>query len=274
MLKKIVLSILLGVSFLGSIAQAPAEPAGEKDSLIYKTILIVPFNPKLYLSDIDKDILAGSNIGFKELVNLYRSELTTKLRAKLSKQYSVTYMQSRKDKDTIDDLNFTYSSIGYNYEPVPEIKGKAKQNISGIFKKKEARKAPEQADNDGQLHDNTDRRPKYMATVITNKNYLPYLQKKYNADYIIFINQFETKTDVSDYSALGRDQNKRIIKVHYTCLDKSGERVCSNIAEETFESEMNNANEIIKSKFPLLAGKISDCIPEGIILKRKSTKNN
>jgi hypothetical protein len=267
MLKKLaLLSVMLLSSAAGLYAQdAPAA----KDSFVYKTVLIVTFNPKFYMSDIDREILAASDMEFRDLLNFYRNELVVNLRARLARQYNATGMRMRSENDTIDDFSYAYSCINYLYEPLPVPKEKPKSAARALFGKKEQENAdvPGTGIRDGQLQTAVSSTPKYMASSVRKKELLDYLSGKYNADYLLLINQFETRIDVSDPAALSAGEAQRLIKVHFTFLDRSGTRVCSNMVQEPLSREMNNVHELAKSKFPLLAEKITACLPEGIILK-------
>jgi hypothetical protein len=128
MIKAVVLSLSLAVlSFCAAQAQKEAIP----DSVSYRSVLIIPFDTKFYLSDIDKEMLEGSGISSNELVKLYRDQIGTYIARKLTGKYKISYLQAPAVSDTIDDYSFTYSSIKYSYEPLPDLKQKTRSLFSG-----------------------------------------------------------------------------------------------------------------------------------------------
>lgn len=256
----------------GTAQTARKDSLSSKDTTVYKNVLLVNFEPKMYLSDIDRDVTQASDLAFRDLLALYQHQLvsaTTKVFNSLN--YKVFSPRSKGENDTIDDHLVTYHSIGYHYEPVPEAK---ETPTASTKKKKEEPKEPAEGIINGQIVESGNKVPHYMAAVVSNKKGFEYLIKRYNAEYIVVLTQFETKRDFGGFSPTDHEEENRLLKVHYTVFNGTGERVCSNVAENKFPTQQNKAADIIKENFPVIAGKIVRCLPQAPVINNKQQPNH
>jgi hypothetical protein len=213
-----------------------------KDSLIYNPLLIVPFNPKYYLSEADREIAAGSKLSFEDLRERFRNGIITKLNYRISDLEHtlplVTYADTlldlpRPPKDKDDKSPFK--------NPYKTIKKTALKN--------------------GQLGTREESSEKFMNLVILNKELLPYLAKSYGSHQYVFINQFEIKNDLSDYVAVGNGTYKRQLRVHYSIVDQTGKVVFAGLAVNEFPAGENNVDEILNTYIRPICDEIALHIP-------------
>jgi hypothetical protein len=227
-----------------------------KDSLIYNPLLIVPFNPKYYLSEADREIAAGSKLSFEDLRERFRNGIITKLNYRISDLEHtlplVTYA------DTLLDLRKIYVSTAVRQEDLPHPpKNKDDKspfkNPYKTIRKTELKK--------GQLGTKEESSEKFMNLVILNKELLPYLAKSYGSHQYVFINQFEIKNDLSDYVAVGNGTYKRQLRVHYSIVDQTGKVVYAGLAVNEFPAEENNVDEILNTYIRPICDEIALHIP-------------
>ncbi len=214
----------------------PADSLALKDSIAYNLLLIIPFNPKFYISDADREITTACKITFDEVKERFRNGLITKLHYRISDLNHtlplVTYA------DTAKDLSRIYASITYRYEALPDP--------PKADKKKTVNKTVIQ---DGQLSTKKESALKFLNVVLLNKELLPYLSKKYGSVFFAFINQFEIQNDLSDYSAIGEGNYNRILRVHYSILNLDGRLLYGGLSTSVFPASENNVQEIINTYF-------------------------
>jgi len=138
-------------------------------------------------------------------------------------------------------------------EEEEETKG---NKILNKFKKKEKDDEYTEAGiNNGQIVSQVDNREKYMKTVISNDELLATLNKKYQAQYYIFINELDIKRGMESQYVNSSKVEDRTIKVHYTIFNNK-EEVSSGAVITTFGGNENDINKIIKSQFGIIAEKI------------------
>lgn len=94
-----------------------------------------------------------------------------------------------------------------------------------------------------------------MKTVISNDELLATLNKKYQAQYYIFINELDIKRGMESQYVNSSKVEDRTIKVHYTIFNNKVE-VSSGAIITTFDGNENDINKIIKSQFGIIAEKI------------------
>ena len=204
-------------------------------------VLIIPFEERMYFSEFDREIANTENINFNEIRHQFRKGIDTSLYGNLLSNYDVINML-RDHPDFKKDLQHIYKGITYHYEEVPlkeqteTLPGKAVKSAKPA--KKIAETSKEDKIVEGQLVSDFDNKDNHMATLITDKELLPYLNEKYDADYFIFINQLDIKRNSKSTSYdLEANEFLKDIKIHFTILNSKGERVSSGLSSASIPSK-------------------------------------
>lgn len=258
-MKKIVVCLIALFAIYNIKAQNTTTGTNEGSGINYKSsILIVPFDSKMYFSDIDRDISQKTEMNFHEIKGKFRAALDQNIYIAFKKYYSPQSFYMMDQEEALKELNYIYNSIGYKYEVVPEEEVVEKESTGkkfiNKFKKKEKEEEYIEAGvQNGQVVSQIDDREKYMMTKVTNENLLPNLDTKYKASYYLFVNQLDIKR-AADMRYLATDEAyKREIKVHYTIIDAKGEVASTGAIKSRFSSSQNDIEKIIKTQFPLIA---------------------
>jgi hypothetical protein len=223
-----------------------------------KNVVIIPFESKMYISDIDRDLAEKNGMNFHEIKAKFRAALDQNIFIKLKPYYSPFSFYTIDQQDAQKELSYIYNSVGYKYTVIENEEVVKKENVGskliGKFKKKD--KEPEYIEagmQNGQIVSQVDNRDKYMNTIVSNPNLIENLNKKYQAKYYIFINQLDIKRGADDVYAASEENYKREIKVHYTIIDNAGKEVSSGAIKTRFPSTQNDVDKIIRVHFPLIA---------------------
>ena len=228
------------------------------------SVLIIPFEPKLYISDIDNQLAKQNGMMFQDIKAKFRAALDQNIFITLKNYFTPLSFYTLNEEEARTELSYIYNSIGYKYEVLEveveeETQGK---KFANKFKKKENNDEYVEASvQNGQVVSQVDNREKYMKTVLSNDQLLTSLNKKYQAEYYIFINELDIKRGGdSQYTNSSKTQD-RTIKVHYTIFNNK-EEVSSGAIITAFDGNENDINKIIKSQFGIIAEKIvSKIIP-------------
>lgn len=261
-MKKIALCIIVLVTALAINAQNTTTGDAEKRAETYKpSVLVIPFESKMYLSDIDRDLAQKNELNFQDIKAKFRAALDREIFIALKKHYNPLSFYSIEPSESKKELAYIYNSIGYKYEVLPEEEVVEKQTVGkkliGKFKKKEKEeKYIEAGIQNGQVVSQVDNREKYMKTKITNEKLLASLGTKFNASNYIFVNELDIKRAANDVYEASEEQYKREIKVHYTIFDNKGKEVSSGAIKSRFPSGQNDIDKIISVHFPLIAERI------------------
>ena len=228
------------------------------------SVLIIPFEPKLYISDIDNQIAVKNEMNFQDIKAKFRAALDQNIFITLKNYFTPLSFYTLNEEEARTELSYIYNSIGYKYEVLEvEVEDESQgKKFANKFKKKENNDEYVEASvQNGQVVSQVDNREKYMKTVLSNDQLLTSLNKKYQAEYYIFINELDIKRGGdSQYTNSSKTQD-RTIKVHYTIFNNK-EEVSSGAIITAFDGNENDINKIIKSQFGIIAEKIvSKIIP-------------
>lgn len=202
-------------------------------------ICLVPFEPKLYMSEIDQKINQQTKWEWETIRENFRRQLNDQLKLKLQSTFSVLSFYADSAKMS-KDLDYVYNSTGLAYDLVgnPSDAKTTNTTKTGI--------------SNGQIIVEQSSDKKFMNTKLTNLEVLSYLNKKYLSEYFVFINQLDIKNDMNSYD-INTDTYQREITVHYSILDITGKTINAGIATSRFSSKENNPKKIVPLCFSPIA---------------------
>lgn len=265
--------------------------------------LIIPFEPKMYMSGIDRDLALKTGMTFQQIRDNMRFGLTNVLLTDMHRKMSCISLMHIDTGSVDKELAYIYSSIGYKYKEMPkeqlltaeEIKpdkdaapivkakfkinhfvGNVKEKVHAIGEEQEEKEEEYGGVVNGEVTTAYSRSEKYMATSIHNPNLLTQLHAKFDATVFIFINQLDIeKAAQPTQRGLATDDYKRKIKVHYTIFNLDGTEISSGACLSYFPSKTNDMNVIIKTHFASISSSISASLtpPEEEKTKKVDTRS-
>lgn len=217
------------------------KPAAENSGAKHK-IMLIPFEPRMYMSEIDMYINQESKLSAKQIKNTFRDGINEQLYKALKTNYKPVDLMDDTTK-TKADLENIYRYLSYDYMNVPD-------QINYIPPKKEKQ---EKTIEKGQLAVETNTDLRFMNAKIKNATLIPYLYGKYKCDIFVFINQLDIKGSASAGPAEINNNTNRKIIVHYTVYTYDAKEINSGIAEQEFPNTVNNPSKIINTYFSKIA---------------------
>lgn len=209
-------------------------------------ILIVPFEPIMYMSEIDQKINQQTKWNFEGIRENFRRQLDNQLKLQLQSIAPVISFYSDSTK-MAKDLAYIYKSTDLSYD---------------LVDKPTQATAPTQKQNgikNGQIAVEANNDKKFMNTKINNNELVPYLSKKYQTDYIVFINELDIKNDMASYDMTTNTFLREVI-VHYSIIDKTGKTINAGISTTNFSSQENNPKKITAQSFNTIAKQIANTL--------------
>ncbi|MDG1477819.1 MAG: hypothetical protein P8Q14_11780 [Vicingaceae bacterium] len=261
-MKKLFICLIALISTTATFAQNNTTGSLNEPAISSRSsVLIIPFEAKMYISDIDRDLAQNHQMNFQEIKAKFRAALDREIFIALKNYYNPLSFYSIPPNESRKELGYIYNSIGYKYELVPEEVVVKKENVGtkliGKFKKKKKEEEYIEAGiQGGQVVSQVDNREKYMKTTLVNEKLLPSLNSKFSASHYIFINQLDIKRGADMRYAASDEGYKREIKVHYTIFDNVGKELSSGAIKSRFSSNENDIDKIIRVQFPLIAERI------------------
>lgn len=230
----------------------------EREAKTTHKVMLIPFEPKLYLSEIDHAINAETGLSSKEIKRRFRDGLNEQLyRAFKAIPYNVVDLISDSLKYT-KDLNGIYQHLTYQYQKVPNQEK---------YQAPKAEKQEKKIDK-GQLAVETNSDQRFMNAKITDAKVVPTLYGKYNTDIFVFINQLDIKASgtPNSYNINNGDSPRKIV-VHYTVYTFDAKEINSGIVEEEFELDTNSPKKIIDKHFSKISTTICERVKKALATK-------
>lgn len=218
----------------------------EKDAISKHKIMLIPFESRMYLSEIDFMINKESKLNAKQIRALMRDGINDQLYKKLKSKMPVVDLLDDTVK-TKKDLANVYEYLSYDYQKVPDQENYkppvTEKTEKGIVK--------------GQIMNETNNDVRFMNAKLKNATLVPYLFGKYKTDLFLFINELDIKSFNSNPKDM-LSNNTRKILMHYTIYSYDAKEINSGIAEVDLPATVNNPTKIITAYFAQLADIIVD----------------
>jgi hypothetical protein len=218
-------------------------------------VMLVPYEPKMYMGEIDRQIHDESKLGAGEIRARFRDGINEQLyRAFKAASFNVVDLMDDSVK-YYKDMTGIYQHLAYDYLRVPD---QAKYQPPAKDKK-------EKSIEKGQLAIETNSDKRFMNGRITNSKIVPALYAKYKTDVFVLINQLDIKAGgTADPTDLHNTSPNRKIAVHYTVYSNEGREINSGLAEEEFAPELNNQKKIIDKHFSKVARLIVERVEKNL----------
>ncbi len=216
----------------------------ERELLSKSKVMLIPFEPKLYMSEIDYKLSSETKLNPKEIKHIFRDGLNEQLGfAFKSEKISSVDLMSDTTKFK-PELYSIYSNLSYEYQKVPN-----QENYHPPKKEKDKKEIVK-----GQVVVETNSDERFMNAKVTNAKLIPLLASKYNCKVFVFINQLDIKASGnSKPGQISTGTENRKLVVHYTVYTIDAKEINSGTAEEEFDSSLNNPKKIIDKHFSKLS---------------------
>lgn len=250
--------ILVVFSFLPVFvsAQSTTKTEGGKEdlSVVKKTkILVIPWEPRMFncMSDISRAISRETSQKFNQIQESFRRGMVDQLKRSFGPAYSVVSLIDDTSKMEAD-LYYVYTHTTMSYTPVNFPLNPTKADSAKLKQQNGIQK--------GQVAAQSDEGEKFMNTIVLSPNLLAYLKKKYNADYVLFLNEVDMENDLGadPTNLMGKTDFNRSVVLHWTMFKTAdGKRVAMGKNKSTFPSTTNSPKKIIESTFATLSKAIT-----------------
>jgi len=222
-----------------------------------QSVLMVPFESKMYLSDINKELATENNLNAEQIIQRFTNGIDQSIYYTFRDRCNITSFYELEDQESTKDLNYIYDNLNLEYELVSKgDQASGFDKMKNKFKKKESQEYKRGEIRNGEIYSERDDRERYMKAVVKNDEMLDSMHFKFNNTYFLFITELDIKNLYADAIAMQRMDYDREVKVHYTLYHKNGEILSTGVSATTFPATLNNIDKIISGYFPILAQNI------------------
>lgn len=221
-------------------------------------ILLLPFNPDMYLSDIEQDIIQNTKMKPDEYRAYFRRALDSKIQGELKSYRPTVSLMGDQEGEDKKELREFYAQAGYSYlEPVGKGVGKVIDKKKNLFEKKSAEdKAP--------LYITTRGDDKFLNAAVTNNEFFKGLLSANGCNYAVSVNQFEIKTNYSACIDLSRKLYRRELIIHYSIWNANAKLISGNFLVVYFPSDVNKPQELVEKTYKSIAEALLQQVKEAI----------
>jgi len=225
----------------------PFGKAGMGYAQIKHKVMVIPFEPKLYMSEIDHKINAETKFNQKEIKEAFRKGINAELTRALKQKYEVVDLLKDTAKYKKDIINI-YKNITFSYEKVPD-----QTNYKAPIEEK-GKKDPTIKNGQILVESNTDAR--FMDTKVTGATLIPSLYAKHKTDLFLFINQLDMFSGQSAGSDVGAS-TERTLTLHYTVFTVDAKEINSGTCSIKFPADVNTPAKVTSGYVSKIAAEIT-----------------
>lgn len=238
--------------------------SNEPIRLNQQSVLLVPFESKMYLSDINKELALENELNSNQIIQRFTSGIDQSIYYTFQKRCNITSFYQLDDEESSLDLNYIYDNIKLEYELVSTgEQASSLEKVKNKLKKKGEKDYQGGEIRNGEIYTERDNRERYMKAIVENNNMLDSMHYKFDNTYFLFITELDIKNKYEDAIALQQKNYKRELKMHYTLYHKNGDILSTGVSTTTFPATLNDIDQIISGYFPILAKNIyTDLFPD------------
>ncbi len=236
--------------FLGFDSGAQIDTSKIRKKIKGIDILVVPYNPDLYINYEEIYISQKSKKSLQQLNNIFRKSLTGSVVNELSQYCKPVNMDNNYTYNSEDMLFRLYSKSAYFYDKAANID----KNYTVLASNHSKLSGKEHNKGKGELNSKiSDNANKFLNVKFSEKSFLSSVSEQYKSNYILIITQFELKANYSNTYAVNSMTYKRRIKVHFSLFNKYGKFITGSFAYSDFSASINDVEEIIKQTMPVIS---------------------
>jgi hypothetical protein len=256
-LKILFCNLLLLLNF-----NSTAQNKAEADTMKVHKVMLIPYDPRYYLSDADRDILEQSKIAPDKFRKSFRYSIDRSIQRAIGASYYCISLLNDTVASYEETMLKIFSKTGYVYEKAIPITPKAQDDDRIVIKSKTSDTRDHEDSKTASQYIPVKKDAKYMQAVVKNPNELfKELNEEYETDYFVFVTQFDIKTNYSSCLDIANKVYRREVMVHFTIYDKEGKIIAGSYATSYFPSNSNHPNKIIGDCFPELSRYVAGCLP-------------
>ncbi len=233
---------------------------------LYKKVMIIPFEENMYLCGVQTYLAQESKKTHNEIVHFFRESTALELQNQFLYRYNTVSLLHYND--TSKDLFKAYDAISYKFEVTPvekeeEVSNTAIEKAKKIFRKTgtKSSKFERGSTNDGQIVSLKNTEQKFASVVIKKKENITFLSEKYKVDLFVYVTEFDIENDITSSVAFVNGDYKRLLKLHFSMVNKDGKIIEKGLISIPFPNSLNNIYKIRSLYLPLAAKKMMDKLP-------------
>ncbi len=217
-----------------------------------KNVLIIPFDAKMYNNQESEKICKYSGVTYDKSIEKIRTDLDNHIYSALKDSMSVSSLLRTYTTDASTDMEVVHNNATYAL---------CNKEDADINKHKKASGQNPNIIGGEIVSTTTDNSNKLVSVKLQDQQLFTDLIQSYQAQYIVYLTQFELLGDFSNPYTVADNSYQRTIKVHYVIFNSLGKFVSGDIATMQFSAKVNDLDQICDQYLPVVAKQIARKIP-------------
>jgi hypothetical protein len=228
-------------------------------------VLILPFDPSIYLNDASEIWIKNSDMSYDELRDYLRNNINRRLQLAMVDSCEAIDLNQSYTTEARNDLLGLYTTVSYEMRRAMPDKQKVEEDEERFLGKLRTQWKEKQYKDtvvktrreDGEVRGRrygTD--DKYLHITFSNPEFIPDLAKRRDFDKILFVNQLEIKGMYGDPYFTGDGDAARLIKLHYSLYGADGKLLHGSFASVKIPYHLNNPETVVKDYFPAIVRQV------------------
>ena len=206
-------------------------------------ILILPFDDKMFFTDLYRELTEGGKYSQDHIRNRFRQAAMKSLRSAISDSLKVDTL-IRPETIAESDLAQVKSLFKYRFKAIDRFDKKGR--------KIKPPKDPKKGIVNGQVVSERDTITKYMAASLKDTLTFQAFCDSNHVDRLLVITELDYKYDLSDPD-MAFLKPKKLMEMHYSYFDSSGKLITGGLADRSCEHARSNLDRIIAENMYRLA---------------------
>lgn len=228
-----------------------------------KRILLVPFDPRIYINDATGLMIQKDGGTHDELMEYFRYQFNLQLYNAMIDSCTVVSLYTDNTRVDQDDIDTLYSII--SYELVLAMKNNPEyaddEEEKGYFQRKREEKAQQRRIDeaaeyktrvqDGELVSRRQPASDMNLNIVFHQpEVLAEIARRRNIDLYLFINEFELTGNYGDPYLTGNSKAERTLKVHFSLYNPEGKMVHTSFGEVKIPFSLDDRAKVKDLYFP------------------------
>lgn len=221
----------------------------KKDIEPHHSVMLIPYDPRFYLSDADKDIVNETKKDPELIRNTFHNRTEWFVFRELKKKnLAVSLLQHDTLENYIKAAGMVFNTTSFEYaKPMqPPL-----ETINKTLFNKEKTKVEDDSRIASQYLNSKNN--EYMNAVVHKKEVLQKLYENFGTDFFVFLTQFEITTNYKACLDIANQIYQREVRLHFSVYDKTGKQIAGNYAVSLIPTSTNHMDDIISNCFPQIA---------------------
>lgn len=273
-MKRILFLFFLSVTFL---AQGQDETKAFGTNSFFgeeaPRVIIMPFEPRMFISDFHQELSQENNIGVNEVPEELHQALFSSFQ-RSGNGCDVIPLDNEMTEVSYQQLKSFFFTLKYDYEKANPLPNEEKRRKVFDLKTESSEYGSDVVQ--GEIRSYNDGTQRFMDPRV-NEEKVKNLMKDFQGDYMIFLTELDYQVQRNPGSLYAKYED-RVLRLHFAIYDKEGEKRYSSVVAVPCDAQASEISRLMNNEFVQLSTTVIDClnsiVTSNVSSKKQQSKRN